>query len=91
MVFEQIIRPLVYAFREEKLPVIEKLKAKLVRRIVSSLKHEEFIRVKLGKVDNRWIVTPLNRGAGVTMSLVRADGILRIPQASEGYDKGAEV
>ncbi|RQD67907.1 MAG: molybdopterin biosynthesis protein [Tindallia sp. MSAO_Bac2] len=91
VVFEQIIRPLVYAFREENLPGIETLKAKLVRRIVSSLKHEEFIRVKLGKVDNRWIVTPLNRGAGVTMSLVRADGILRIPQASEGYDKGAEV
>ncbi len=91
VVFEQIIRPLVYAFREELSPKVETLKATLVRRIVSSLKHEEFIRVKIGKVDDRWIVTPLNRGAGVTMSLVRADGILRIPQAAEGYDKGTEV
>ncbi len=91
VVFDQIIRPLVYAFRDEASTKVETLKATLVRRIVSSLKHEEFIRVKLGKVDDRWIVTPLNRGAGVTMSLVRADGILRIPQATEGYEKGTEV
>lgn len=91
VVFEQIIRPLVYLLRDEVAPKPETLKATLVRRVVSSLKHEEFIRVKLGKVEDRWIVTPLNRGAGVTMSLVRGDGILRIPQSSEGYEKGELV
>jgi putative molybdopterin biosynthesis protein len=37
------------------------------------------------------IATPLNRGAGVTMTLVRADGILVIPKNSEGYEAGEEA
>ncbi|WP_093369161.1 molybdopterin biosynthesis protein [Tindallia magadiensis] len=91
VVFEQMVKPLVYELQNQKPIQVEKLKATLARRIISSLKHEEFVRVKVGKVDERWIATPLNRGAGVTMSLVRADGILRIPQSTEGYDKGDNV
>ncbi|SDY26087.1 molybdopterin biosynthesis protein [Tindallia californiensis] len=91
VVFEQVVKSLVYALQNQKPMLVEKLKATLARRIVSSLKHEEFVRVKVGKVDERWIATPLNRGAGVTMSLVKADGILRIPQLTEGYDKGDSV
>ena len=37
------------------------------------------------------IATPLNRGAGVTMTLVKADGMLVIPKNAEGYDAGEEV
>ena len=61
------------------------------RRVVSSLKNKEFVRVKLGKVGDKLIATPLTRGAGVVMSLVRADGILEIPQSSEGVDAGETV
>ena len=50
--------------------------------------HREYIQMKLGMVENKLIATPLNRGAGVTMSLVRADGVLVIPQQSEGVDAG---
>jgi putative molybdopterin biosynthesis protein len=42
-------------------------------------------------VGNRVIATPLARGAGVITSLVRADGIVRVPRFSEGVDAGAEV
>jgi putative molybdopterin biosynthesis protein len=51
----------------------------------------EYVRVKLGMVDGRLIATPLNRGAGATMSLVRADGMLVIPQNSEGIEAGEIV
>ncbi len=34
---------------------------------------------------------PLSRGAGATMSLVKADGILTIPKEVEGYEAGTEV
>jgi putative molybdopterin biosynthesis protein len=37
------------------------------------------------------VATPLSRGAGVIMSMVRADGLLRIPRFSEGVHAGAEV
>jgi putative molybdopterin biosynthesis protein len=52
---------------------------------------DEFLRVKLGRVGGRLTATPLQRGAGVIMSLVRADGIALIPRLSEGLQAGAEV
>ena len=37
------------------------------------------------------MATPIQRGAGVIMSLVRADGIVTIPRFSEGVDAGEDV
>jgi len=52
---------------------------------------EEYVRVKLGDVGGNMLATPMARGAGITLSLVRADGLLRIPRLSEGYREGREV
>ncbi len=54
------------------------------KKISSKLGVEEFVRVKLGKVDQKIVATPLPRGAGCITSLTEADGILRIPNNSEG-------
>ncbi|MDW7672594.1 MAG: molybdopterin biosynthesis protein [Bacillota bacterium] len=91
VVFEQIVKPLVYHYQYQKPPGSVMIEAVLARRVVSSLKHEEHIRIKVGRVGDRWIATPLSRGAGVTMSLVRADGMLTVPQEVEGYEKGSLV
>jgi putative molybdopterin biosynthesis protein len=61
------------------------------RKLLSPLGEDEFVRVTLGKVDGRMVATPLSRGAGVVMSLVRADGIAHIPRFSEGLHAGANV
>ncbi|MDR0882812.1 MAG: molybdopterin biosynthesis protein [Candidatus Adiutrix sp.] len=45
---------------------------------------EEFIRVKLGRVEDNLIAVPLPRGAGTVTSLSRADGIIRVPAPTEG-------
>jgi len=37
------------------------------------------------------MATPISRGAGVITSLVRADGLIRIPRFSEGLDAGAKA
>jgi len=66
-------------------------KAILSRRLTSSLKFREYVRVKVGCVGNRLIATPLARGAGAAMSLVRADGFCVIDQDSEGVLAGDEV
>lgn len=63
-------------------------KAIITRRLVSSLKHREYVRVKMGSVDDKLIATPLARGAGAAMSLVRADGFCIIEQNSEGVEAG---
>jgi putative molybdopterin biosynthesis protein len=72
-------------------PDPERISARLSRQVASSLGQEEFLRVKLGKVGDNLIATPVSRGAGVLMSLVRADGIVRIPAMSEGFGAGTEV
>lgn len=90
-VFETFASPLIKAFQGQTMedrPIVE---AVVSKRIISSLQHREYVRMKLGKVEDKLIATPLNRGAGVTMSLVRADGVLVIPQHSEGVDGGELV
>ncbi len=61
------------------------------RKIPSKLGQEEFFRVKLGRVGTRVVAAPLPRGAGSITTLTRADGILRIPAATEGIDQATEV
>ena len=91
LVFEEVVGPIIRMLQRRKQDHLPQAKAVLSRRIVSSLKYREYIRVKLGKVGDKLIATPLNRGAGVTMALVKADGILVIPKNSEGYEAGEEV
>jgi putative molybdopterin biosynthesis protein len=67
------------------------VRARLARRVVSPLGVEEFVRVKVGRVGDTLVATPLGRGAGLIMSLVRADGIVRVPRHTEGLGEGSEV
>lgn len=67
------------------------VRSRLSRQVASSLGSEEYLRVKVGKVNDNLIATPLGRGAGLMMSLVRADGLLTIPESSEGLAGGADV
>lgn len=90
-IMELIVKRLVKAYQGIELNDMNKVKAVLSRRVMSSLQYLEFVRMKLGYVGGKVIATPLSRGAGATMSLVRADGILEIPQSIEGLEAGAEV
>lgn len=61
------------------------------KKIFSDPGLEEFVRVTLGRVGEKTIAAPLARGAGVITSLVRADGMVRIPRLSEGIAAGETV
>lgn len=91
IIMEKIVKQLVLLLQGVSPKQKKSVDAILSRRIMSSLKHLEFVRVKLGLVGNKLIVTPLTRGAGSTMSLVRANGILEIPQSVEGIEAGSIV
>lgn len=89
--FEEIVGPVFRKLQRTGISKNPGIDAVLSRRVVSSLKYREYIRVKVGKVEGKLIATPLNRGAGVTMSLVKADGLMIIPKNSEGYEAGEKV
>lgn len=88
---ENFVYPVLRSFTGMKGSSGRKIRAVLSRRLVSSLKHREYVRVRVGKVDDRYVCAPLARGAGAAMSMVRADGFCVIPQETEGYEAGETV
>ena len=67
------------------------VEARITRKTLSPIGEDEFLRVRLGRVGEKLVAAPVERGAGVIMSMVRADGIVKIPRFSEGLDAGEEV
>jgi putative molybdopterin biosynthesis protein len=67
------------------------VEATLTRKVHSSVGDEEFLRVTVGRVGPRLVAAPLARGAGVLTSLMRADGIVRIPAGTQGLEAGQLV
>jgi putative molybdopterin biosynthesis protein len=65
--------------------------AHLARKLPSAIGVDDWVRVRLGRVRDRVVATPLPRGAGVLTSLVRADGLLVVPSGVEGHHAGEEV
>lgn len=69
----------------------EQLDAVVSRQLSSPLGVDEFVRVKVGAVGEKLVATPVGRGAGLLMSVVRADGFVRVPADSEGVAAGGTV
>jgi putative molybdopterin biosynthesis protein len=91
MTCELVIKPLLTRWLGQAPEERPQVSATLTRKVVSPMGDEEFLRVTLGQVGGRIVATPLPGGSGVLMSLVRADGIVRIPRGEEGFDAGALV
>lgn len=91
IVIEQLLKPVIEYMTRHPLRREETVRAQLSRPVVSGLKYQEFVRVRMGYVDGRLIATPLNRGSGVVSSFMKADGILTISQGLEGCEAGSEV
>ncbi|MDR7855351.1 molybdopterin biosynthesis protein [Tissierella sp.] len=91
LVFDAFVVPLINKYSGIKDRKADLVQATVSKRIVSSLKNRELVRVNLGFVNDQLIATPLSSGAGVTMSLVKADGIGIIPQNIEGIEAGEKI
>ncbi|MDR1772091.1 MAG: molybdopterin biosynthesis protein [Hungatella sp.] len=89
--FENFVKPVMSLFTGEHGYESNKVEAVISKRLVSSLKHKEYVRVKVGEVGGRLVASPLARGAGAAMSLVRADGFCVIGQNCEGVEAGESV
>lgn len=91
LALEWFARPLVCHYYGLIEPKRNTLPVKLGRRVVSDVGAEDFVRMTIGCMDGTYVANPLTRAAGVTMSLVRADGLLRIPAGHMGYEQGEVV
>jgi putative molybdopterin biosynthesis protein len=72
-------------------PERPRTRARLARKLPSVLGEDEYVRVRLGRVGGTLVAAPLSRGAGVLTSLVRADGLVEVPAAVEGFHAATEV
>lgn len=88
---ELFLKPLMARMLARPVEPLTSVNAIATRRIVSTPGATEFVRVKVGDVGGKLVVTPLPRGAGAIMSLVKADGIVRVPPSAQGVDEGASV
>ncbi len=91
LVFETFVTPLIWKYIGLKEGKDTFVKATISKKVTSSVKNRELVRVNLGYVKDKLVATPLSSGAGVTMSLVKADGIAIIPQSLEGVEAGSLV
>lgn len=90
-IFETFVKPLIKKYIGIESRDEDTVQGVLSNRVVSSLKNRELIRLNLGYVGGNLIATPIGGGAGVSMSLVKADGIGVIPRNIEGIDAGDTI
>lgn len=91
MTCELLVKPTLAAWLGQPVPERPSIEATLTRKVVSPEGEEEYLRVTVGQVGERVVATPLATGSGVLMSLVRADGLVRIPRGVQGYEPGGTV
>jgi putative molybdopterin biosynthesis protein len=86
-VVREIIAPLLlcYGFF---VPEPETIMAQITSTIHKEIGTDEFVLCALGRIGDRWVVSPQSRGAGVQMSAVRANAYLKVPANMEGYEAG---
>lgn len=91
VIMEEFVRELTDRYYQREKTEYETVSAVLGRRVTSSLKYKEYVRVKLGSAGGELAAVPLAGGAGVITSLTKADGILTVPQNAEGLEPGSRV
>ena len=85
IVIDELLHPLIDRWYSREVYKGSKTMAKLTRPVVSGLKYQEYVRVRMGYVGNTLMASPLPRGSGVVSSFMKADGMVVVPQGTEGY------
>ncbi len=90
---EVFIRPILERILGISSKRIEnRIRGRLSRRIPSKIGLRHYVRVKVRILDGEYIVEPIYAsGAGITSSLIYADGYLVIDENKEGFEEGEYV
>ena len=88
---ELLVEPIIAAWLGRRPTERPTIQAELTRKTTSPLGDDDYVRVVVGQVGERVLAAPIQRGAGVISSLVRADGLVCFPAGSQGQPAGAQV
>ena len=91
LAFELFAAPLLATLEGEDPPDRPRVRATTRAEIGSTPRSDEWVRVRIGRIDGRLVALPLRRGAAVLTSLARADGLVCVPSGSSGIEAGCEV
>jgi molybdenum cofactor synthesis domain-containing protein len=90
--FKLFVKPLIQIFLGSSQDLMVKLRVKAARRIPSPPGVKSFVRVIIKKFEKNYLAEPISTsGSGILSSIVKANGIIEIPEESEGIEEGEEV
>ncbi len=85
------VKPLLEAWLGQTPKKVEEVDAQITKKITSPGGDDDFVQVMLGEVNGKMLAAPISRGAGVTSSLLKADGVLMLPSGVQGLELGETV
>ncbi len=88
---EEIIAPLAAWLGRKPMQKRQEVEVELTRKVPSRPGMREVLRLAVGRVGERYVATPLGRGAGMITTLTRAQALSHIPVDSEGLEQGARI
>jgi molybdopterin molybdotransferase len=94
VIFTVLVAPCLWRMggrKDWETPHQRPLRAAASRNIPSAQGREDYVRVKLQEEDGALIATPIFGKSGSISTMVKGDGLLRIPMESEGVLEGEEV
>jgi len=91
LIFNLFARPVIYRKQGLTPPLNDSLNCNMSRKLASSGGVDEFVYVNVAPIQDHYVAYPLNRGAGISTSLVKADGVVLIPRGVEGLQAGEQI
>ena len=92
MGFETFAKPLILRMLHSPEEPAAVIKAVLTRRVASSSGFRQFVRVLVKRTNEKYIAEPVySAGSGILSSMIKANGLLVIPEDREGFDEGEEI
>lgn len=88
LIFHLFAQPLLYKKMGVTPPEPVILDCAVSRKLPSPMGVDEYVNVNVAQIDQRLVAYPLNRGAGLSSILVKADGVLHIERGKEGLEAG---
>lgn len=86
--YEELMFPIADWLERRVTPRRPTVQVELTRNAPSKLGTEEFLRLSVGRVGDKYVGIPLARGAGMITTMTRAQAMARIPADSEGAEQG---
>lgn len=88
LIFHLFARPILYKKAGTVPPELTTVECSVSKKLPSPMGVDEYINVNVAEINQRLIAYPLNRGAGLSSILVKADGVLHIERGKEGLEAG---